>query len=682
MLEAIFMCVMAQAAYLNAQLTSIAIQSTGTHGYGTAVSEPIPISEPSEVTASNDSGVPGSKDPSNVDFLDAQHRHGGIVFPEMWGASGDGKVSFHACAHDDASSIQKCVDYSSSNHARCELLPMHKYCVQNTVRFSTGAWLEGTGLVNATQIACEVNGDCFAIASGPVQSLTLAGFQVSADPALPKSVGLNATAVATLTGGIMQGGLWDSHLQYVEFDGCALQCLKLYGGGGAGYAYNAPNQFIELYHVVVNGPAQPHPTPLVDIRGQVGQIAFIGGAVNGDRPNSPNYPSLVDVVNLTERFNDAPVDVEFDNYTVQNGQIGLRGAFARALSWNAGWIENVGTPARVADIAHLNLSNIHVANSGTFGGIVQAMGGVRGTISNLDIQFDSGHAPYKNLLGNCGGNNNHLEFYGSSDGLNTNGCVTTQINPAHTVTLVSDTAIVNGDDCEEPIQTLNTETPAGHLVTLTNWSGTRTFCIAPGGNVSFGNTPAPFVVAPRQTIQLLRVDLGSSLTLLDPMPPGVTLQESGADQYSQEGIFPTTVEGNRGCIGSRYGLRNQAAGSPNAQYNSVAICPQNTGMFPLFFTSGPAAIGGESWTQVFATFQGTTGRIGGSPLLEGQCLSDTLGITGVNTSMVVYATPVTYPGDGFRWPAYISSPGLVTVKVCAAKDGTPVPTRYNVRVLQ
>ncbi len=78
---------------------------------------------------------------------------------------------------------------------------------------------------------------------------------------------------------------------------------------------------------------------------------------------------------------------------------------------------------------------------------------------------------------------------------------------------------------------------------------------------------------------------------------------------------------------------------------------------------------------------GTTGAIGGSPLAAGACAAGTVGVAGAATTSVVSATPQTYPGDGFYWSGYVSSAGVVTVKVCAVAAGTPAGSAYNVRVL-
>lgn len=83
-----------------------------------------------------------------------------------------------------------------------------------------------------------------------------------------------------------------------------------------------------------------------------------------------------------------------------------------------------------------------------------------------------------------------------------------------------------------------------------------------------------------------------------------------------------------------------------------------------------------------APLTGTTGSIGGGALLAGACTSGTVSVATSTTAMVAIASPVTYPGDGFDWVAYVSSAGTVTVKVCGFIAGTPGATNYNVRVLQ
>ena len=83
-----------------------------------------------------------------------------------------------------------------------------------------------------------------------------------------------------------------------------------------------------------------------------------------------------------------------------------------------------------------------------------------------------------------------------------------------------------------------------------------------------------------------------------------------------------------------------------------------------------------------APLVGTSGSIGGSALIAGQCANANVTITNATTSMDASVTPVTYPGDGITWKAYVSAADTVTVKVCAIVDATPTASVYNVRVTQ
>jgi hypothetical protein len=87
--------------------------------------------------------------------------------------------------------------------------------------------------------------------------------------------------------------------------------------------------------------------------------------------------------------------------------------------------------------------------------------------------------------------------------------------------------------------------------------------------------------------------------------------------------------------------------------------------------------------EVGLVLRGTTGRIGGSALVAGQCLSGSANIRGADPSMVVIPSPAGVdPGDQFVVRAFVSSPGVILVKVCALEAGTPSRAKYNIRVLQ
>jgi hypothetical protein len=99
-------------------------------------------------------------------------------------------------------------------------------------------------------------------------------------------------------------------------------------------------------------------------------------------------------------------------------------------------------------------------------------------------------------------------------------------------------------------------------------------------------------------------------------------------------------------------------------------------------TDNSADIATDAFVKSNLPLAGTTGSIGGSALAAGACTSGTVNVTGATTSMAVVATPATYPGDGMAWRPYVSSMGVVTVKVCADVAGTPTASTYSVRVIQ
>jgi hypothetical protein len=96
--------------------------------------------------------------------------------------------------------------------------------------------------------------------------------------------------------------------------------------------------------------------------------------------------------------------------------------------------------------------------------------------------------------------------------------------------------------------------------------------------------------------------------------------------------------------------------------------------------SQPAASGTLALTGQLP-FAATAPTLGGAALGAGQCASTTVAVAGANAGQAVAVTPVQYPGAGFYWQAYVSAPGVVTVKICAAVAGTPAASAYNVRVI-
>ena len=88
------------------------------------------------------------------------------------------------------------------------------------------------------------------------------------------------------------------------------------------------------------------------------------------------------------------------------------------------------------------------------------------------------------------------------------------------------------------------------------------------------------------------------------------------------------------------------------------------------------------YSKQLPALSGTTTSIGGGALLAGAAATGTVNIVGATTGMAVIVSPVTYPGDGVDWQGYVSSTGVVTVKVTGIVAVTPAASIYNVRIIQ
>lgn len=71
-------------------------------------------------------------------------------------------------------------------------------------------------------------------------------------------------------------------------------------------------------------------------------------------------------------------------------------------------------------------------------------------------------------------------------------------------------------------------------------------------------------------------------------------------------------------------------------------------------------------------------------LAPGACATATPAVVGATTAMVAVSDPVTYPGDAFSWSSYVSSSGVVSVRLCNHTGATATATAsvYRIRVLK
>ena len=99
----------------------------------------------------------------------------------------------------------------------------------------------------------------------------------------------------------------------------------------------------------------------------------------------------------------------------------------------------------------------------------------------------------------------------------------------------------------------------------------------------------------------------------------------------------------------------------------------------LVFAQHPS---GNNAPGTITELAGSTASLGGSLLTAATYTSGTASVTGATTGMPAVASPVTYPGDGIAWMAYVSAADTVTVKICAIVALTPTASVYRVRVVR
>jgi hypothetical protein len=227
--------------------------------------------------------------------------------------------------------------------------------------------------------------------------------------------------------------------------------------------------------------------------------------------------------------------------------------------------------------------------------------------------------------------------------------------------------------CSAPTNTGNQQLSNGFVN-----SGSTGFCsIATGvppfgfsgnGPLEFGtNGTQAFIIDASQNVTFDATVSASSVVI---GVPGITTQiASGATTDTTGFLYIDTVAG-------------VPTGVPNATapFNVAKAMRYDTTDDRLYVYNGAWKDVADHPTAPVLT--GTTGSIGGGLLAAGTCASGTAAVTGATTAMAVAASPVTYPGDGSTWLAYVSAGGTVTVKVCALVAVTPGASAYNVRVLQ
>jgi len=156
-----------------------------------------------------------------------------------------------------------------------------------------------------------------------------------------------------------------------------------------------------------------------------------------------------------------------------------------------------------------------------------------------------------------------------------------------------------------------------------------------------------------------------------------------------------TVNGNpvvcQGCsatlAASFFALGDGNAVVFGASVADGSLTSGHTSIGPVKFKFSSTSVNTATWPDASGTIAyvitATSSAYGGAPLTAGTCTGGSTSTPGATTAMVATASPVTYPGDGIYWVAYVGSADNTTVKVCSTFTSlTPTSSTYNIRIVK
>jgi hypothetical protein len=417
--------------------------------------------------------------------------------------------------HDDRVAVQACFQYSAANAVACVLktLPSPglglvgyligsgglQFVSNNALEENSGPNIVGNSQVNGTNLFCEFNGDCISLATGAIQGVNISNISIEEDHTQPASRGIHLNPSG--------GPFTNSNFNNITVDNPALECLWMDGGGGPGYAFNLPNQFLTFSQFFCQGPNQMHTSSLIKMTGQTAQVIFINGAASGQYPYT-NYPnSLILSQEKTGGLGDSPSHVKFLEFTYQVGTQGLYiGEGSSSIHFDDGYIENVASPYVAYNANGLTFNGNHIANSGNVGAVVQAQGLVNGSVRD---NFVYGSVALPAAFAVCLNNSNTVDLaQNTSTVTTTTSCGTSQIGPTTSTLTVAggNTEFVNGS--ATTITTINAPgISPGKTLTLYAASSPG-ITLGSGGNINFGGLTSPLTIPAGQNVTLTLFDLG------------------------------------------------------------------------------------------------------------------------------------------------------------------------------
>lgn len=453
--------------------------------------------------------------------LSATRGLAGYVTPELFGAYGDG-------THDDTAAIQACWHASSTSSLMCRMSPTPSgaacglypfvgcYRVNGQLIIEFGMHVSGNSQ-NGTIIKSEYNGPAVGMTVGPVNNVVMENIGLMLDPTLPNSAGFYFVAVPA--GSPPSGGLWYSEFRNIEINNPAKECIRLDGGGAPGYTFNFPNQALQFNAVNCNGPAgQSHPAPLLEISGQMGQVIFQGGVINGDPTSTGTgtsrvytyYPNAIVLIQEAGGTygNLAAGNIDFSEESIQYGAVGFDLHFAtNIVITDASHFESLGNLV-TAHASQFIVSNTYSGDVGTSTGGVLNLGNGN-IVAMTDNLFINDSSNLIAAMATCTGSNT-VRFENNATPNQTPATVNCATNitgiSSSTLTFVASTDLVNGDGGATPVSTLSGPIDPGKTVSLIAWG--NSFKLTTGGNIQFGGFTAPLNIPQNTSVTLRLYDLG------------------------------------------------------------------------------------------------------------------------------------------------------------------------------
>ncbi len=184
-------------------------------------------------------------------------------------------------------------------------------------------------------------------------------------------------------------------------------------------------------------------------------------------------------------------------------------------------------------------------------------------------------------------------------------------------------------------------------------------------------------------------------SLQTPGGPSFTFGIGGSNFFvaHQISVNPNQVnlqiatEGNSVDSGYHRIVNNSLTGPTGDHGYEVGAVTDGTGAAPSFFRAGVfggvngvfAAEAGGTVFRVAQVIKATSAAFA-TATTAGTCVQNTTAVTGATTSMAVSTSPVSTPGVGAVWSAFVSSAGNVTINECAVAVSAGGTIAFNIRV--